>query len=211
MFRFSMENMKLSVVIPVYNEEKTIGKVLSKIPKEHEIIVVDDGSTDNSYKIAKSFGAKVIRHNKNLGYDRAIRTGIENSKTDVIVTLDADGEHNPKEIPKLIKKLKHVDIVLGERETLPRFSEKLIAWLVRRRIKNIRDATTGFRAIKKSAMDKINTKNMGFGANMVLQAKKNKLKIGFVKVSSIRRKHPRIKTLKIIKFIFSLIKNVIWF
>ena len=103
--------MKLIVIIPAYNEELTIGSVIKSIPEVNgrisktEILVVNDGSTDNTEKIALENGAIVVNHLSNKGVGMAFRTGIENAlkrKADVIVNVDADGQFNPLDVPKLI-------------------------------------------------------------------------------------------------------------
>jgi len=109
------------VVIPAYNEEKNIGKVLAGVKKYTEnIIVVDDGSKDRTSQIAKSYGAEVFRHFINRGLGGALGTGIKaalSKEADIILTLDADGQHDPDEIPKLIEPIKkgEADIVIGSR------------------------------------------------------------------------------------------------
>src|SRR3989344_5023122 len=103
--------MKLIVIIPAYNEERTIGSVIKSIPEVNgrisktEVLVVNDGSTDNTEKIALENGAIVVNHFSNKGVGMAFRTGIENAlkrKADVIVNVDADGQFNPLDVPKLI-------------------------------------------------------------------------------------------------------------
>ncbi|MBD3201152.1 MAG: glycosyltransferase, partial [Candidatus Lokiarchaeota archaeon] len=112
----------ISVVIPLYNEENSIGKVLNCIPNHlnYEIIVVDDGSTDNSIlevKKVENLKIRLIRHKTNQGYGAAILTGLKHARGEIIVTLDSDGQHNPKEIPKVIEPIlnNNADIVIGSR------------------------------------------------------------------------------------------------
>jgi len=102
----------LSIIIPAYNEEKTILQILNLIKKvnlgkysiKKEIIVVSDGSVDNTVKLAKSVkGVKVIEKTKNRGKGAAVRTGIQNSNGDIIIIQDADLEYNPEEYYKIIK------------------------------------------------------------------------------------------------------------
>ncbi len=102
--------MKLSIIIPVYNEEKTIRQLLEKVQKvefpgiEKEIIVIDDGSTDQTKSILDSMkGLAIVSHKKNQGKGMAVRTGIKNSSGDYIVIQDADLEYNPQDIIKLVK------------------------------------------------------------------------------------------------------------
>ena len=112
----------ISVIIPIYNEERSIRGVVDRIPNHHqyEILLVDDGSTDNSLenvKVIRNRHIKIVKHNSNKGYGAAILTGIASAKGDIIVTMDSDGQHNPEEIPKLIKPIinKQADIVIGSR------------------------------------------------------------------------------------------------
>lgn len=119
--------MKLSIIIPVYNEEKTIDKLLNKVievklPKniDKEIIVVDDGSTDESKNFLKNIkikGVKKIFHEKNLGKGAAVKTGIKNSTGDLIIIQDADLEYDPSFYKLLIKPIlkKEAQVVYGSR------------------------------------------------------------------------------------------------
>lgn len=115
--------MKLSIIIPVFNEEKTILKILERlkkanIPVENEIIVVDDGSTDGTReKLKRVKGAKILLHKKNQGKGAAVKTGIKASSGDYIIIQDADLEYNPNEIENLLKPIleKKTDVVYGTR------------------------------------------------------------------------------------------------
>ena len=101
--------MKLSIIVPVFNEEKTILQILEKvkkadIPTVHEIIVVDDGSTDGTREKLKSIkGVKIILHKKNQGKGAAVKTGIKAANGDYILVQDADLEYNPNQIKDLLK------------------------------------------------------------------------------------------------------------
>lgn len=118
---------KLVVIIPSYNEEKTIGKVIREIPRKIsglnkvEILVIDDGSKDSTVKVAKGAGAdNIISHSTNKGVGVAFSTGIENAlkmDADVIVNIDADGQFNPDDIAKLVTPIlkKEADMVTGTR------------------------------------------------------------------------------------------------
>lgn len=121
--------MKLSIVVPVYNEEKTILQIIEKVKKvnfpiENEIIIVDDGSYDSTReKLKKIKGAKVILHEKNQGKGSAVKTGIKNSTGDYIIIQDADLEYNPNQIKDLLKPIleKKAEVVYGTR--LKRFPD----------------------------------------------------------------------------------------
>ena len=125
-----MDNIKsISVVIPVYNEEENIPKlydelkqVLEKLPYEYEIIFVDDGSTDSSYEILKELAekdhhVKVIKFRRNYGQTAAMYAGFQYASGDVIITMDGDLQNDPRDIPKLLEKIKEgYDIVSGWRK-----------------------------------------------------------------------------------------------
>jgi glycosyltransferase involved in cell wall biosynthesis len=113
--------LKLSVIVPAYNEENSILEALKNIKKHtklsDEIIVVDDGSKDDTFKNAKKAGVKVLRHEKNKGYGAALKTGIREAKNDYILIIDADGTYPAERIPELRKYLPEAEMVVGERVT----------------------------------------------------------------------------------------------
>src|SRR3989344_7917254 len=119
--------MKVFVMIPAYNEEFAIEKVIKEIKqasKNYKILVIDDGSRDNTYNIAKKCGANyVIRNKKNLGLAQSFKRGLEEClklKADIIVNIDADSQYNALEIPRLIQPIldEKADIVLTDRKVL---------------------------------------------------------------------------------------------
>lgn len=141
---------KVSVVIPAFNEGSRISNVLNElIPYGYEVIVIDDGSTDATAEISHDLGVKVVRQNKS-GYINAIKNGFRHANGDICVTFDADGEHDPKDISKLIKPIlaNKADIVLGKRSHIPRVSERFISWITSFKI-SMHDTGTGLRAIRK--------------------------------------------------------------
>jgi len=116
--------MKLSIIIPVFNEEDTVGEIIKRVKKvklrkvEKEIIVVDDASTDATERIlSKIKGIELFRHKKNLGKGAAISTGLAKSKGDIILIQDADLEYNPKDYPRLIEPIlnNRTKVVYGSR------------------------------------------------------------------------------------------------
>lgn len=122
-----VKKIKLSIIIPAYNEENTVGKILKEIEKinlkrvEKEFIVINDGSTDNTERVIKNFtkkfnNIKLINHKNNMGKGKAIRTGFKYATGDVILIQDADLEYSPKDIPKLLKEiLEGENVVYGSR------------------------------------------------------------------------------------------------
>jgi len=125
---------KIAVLIPAKNEQKNIKKVILLFRKFGKVFVVDDNSDDNTYIISKKFAYKIIRSNKNLGYDGAIRFGISNIinskiKLDYLLTVDADGEHSNRYVKQFIKKMSKYDIIIGSRNKLNRFSEYFVSFI----------------------------------------------------------------------------------
>ena len=161
--RMSIENFEVSVILPAYNEAEIIGKVVEQIAdilleKEisHEIIVVDDGSDDQTAAVARSAGARICQHPYNIGNGAAVKTGIRNARGDVLVMLDADGQHQPEDIPRLLEKIGSFDMVVGartqksdtafHRDIANRIYNGLASYVCNRKID---DLTSGFRAIKR--------------------------------------------------------------
>jgi len=127
----SKERFRVAIVIPAFNEDKTIGQVVKSITEYGTVIVVNDASTDNTTEEAKKMGAIVINHLRNKGYDAALNSGFEKASEldfDAIITFDADGQHSANLLPEYINKLgKGVDLVLGIRPKTQRFSEWFFA------------------------------------------------------------------------------------
>jgi len=160
--------------IPAYNEEKTIAKVILKARKYvDKVIVCDDGSTDMTAEIAKALGAEVIRHERNMGYGAAIGSLFWKAReegADIMITLDADGQHDPNDIPRLIKPIieGEADIVIGsrfltEKAEIPTYRKigiKIINWITGAKTKNISDTQSGYRAYSKRILLKAEQNNL---------------------------------------------------
>ncbi len=190
----SNDDIKILVCIPAFNEAKTIAEIIRKSKKYADgIIVYDDGSTDDTYEVANSAGATVIRNPKNNGYGVAIRSLFQAAKeqnADIMVTLDSDGQHNPDQIPQLIEPLlkQRFDMVIGSRflnnndkEKIPRyrsFGIKTITKLTQAAsYGGITDSQSGFRAYNKNALSKINLfeDGMAVSIEILLRAKEKNL------------------------------------
>ncbi|MBN2105723.1 glycosyltransferase family 2 protein [bacterium] len=159
---------EVSIIVPAYNESKGIGITLEKLknmaqPNRWEIIVVDDGSTDDTHTIAESYKVKVIRHKRNLGYGASLKTGIRQAIYEIICITDADGTYPSSAIPMLVQDLVNheQDMVVGARTghqvKIPKarsmakwFLKKLSDWIVE---DNIPDFNSGLRVIRRNALD----------------------------------------------------------
>jgi len=162
--------------IPAFDEEKTIGDVVKKcLLYADKVIVCDDGSSDNTAKIAKESGAQVISHNKNLGYGAAIISLFERARqenVDIMITLDGDGQHAPNQIPLLVDALIHhnLDVVAGSRflgkksnsSGYRKLGIKIITAASNTGTDlKLTDAQSGFRAYSKKAIDMIHPTERG--------------------------------------------------
>ena len=142
--------LKITAVIPAYNEASRIVRTLNQIkPFVDEIIVVDDASLDATADLAKKHGATVFTQTKNEGYINAIKYGFKKASGDIVITIDADGELPANEIPNLVKPIidGSADMVQGHRNSVPRPSERVLTWLAQKKI-NVGDSGTGLRAIR---------------------------------------------------------------
>lgn len=158
------ENPDVSVVIPALNEAKVIGDVIKEVVDvlerngwRHEIIVVDDGSTDATVAVAVEAGARVIPHPYNKGNGAAVKSGIRAARGELLVMMDGDGQHHGKDIPKLLAPIRSegYDMVVGARTSGTQQWHRAMANTVYNRFAGyltgfkIRDLTSGFRAIRR--------------------------------------------------------------
>jgi glycosyltransferase involved in cell wall biosynthesis len=115
-----MRSPKVAVVMAVFNEEQIVGSVLQEMPEGVDVIIVDDGSTDDTVQIATAFGAEIIRHLINLGQGVALTIGFRAALMrdyDIIIEMDGDGQHDPHDIPRFVTTLQETgcDFVVGSR------------------------------------------------------------------------------------------------
>ena len=167
------EMTSVSAVIPARNERERIAQVIKETRGlVDEVIVVDDGSSDGTGRIARELGARVIANEHGRGYVAALKTGFENAQGDLVVTLDADGEHVPRDIPRLIQPILDgkADLVFGKREEIPRFSERLICGLARLKVR-VRDSGSGFRALRRELALKLSLRGRCTCGIFALEAK----------------------------------------
>ncbi len=190
--------MKTVAVIPCYNEEVAIGSVVLKAREQVEkVLVVDDGSTDATAEIARAAGANVISHEKNEGKGAAIKTALEyvaGNGFDTLVLLDGDAQHDPNQIPLLLKPFQrdNADIVIGYRSPEQMPFHRRVGRQVLDYTTGISGATTdsqsGFRALNRRAVDALESKNLrgnGFSieSEMLLAAEELNLNIQEVPIT----------------------------
>ena len=204
-FQASNTGHKIGVLagIAAYNEARYVGSIVLQARQyADEVIVVDDGSTDNTARVAELSGATVIRHDENRGKGTAIQSILAEAKKrnpDVLVLLDADSQHDPNEIPVLIKPISEgFDLVIGSREAqkhkTPRYrriGQKVLLRSTRLASKtNISDSESGFRALSPKAINELDLKARGFAieSEMITRAADKNLKITEVPISNIYTK-----------------------
>lgn len=182
-------------VIPAYNEEATMAKVVLQAQRYVDrVIVCDDGSADMTGEIARALGAIVLKHKMNLGKGVALRTLFAKAReidADIIVTLDADGQHDAGEIPLLVKAMRtcHADIVVGSRfiggnnnNNIPRsriLGNRFLSMLTDGRVA---DTQSGFRVYNKAAIDSLVPMETGMGVDSELLIKAREMGLRVVEV-----------------------------
>jgi glycosyltransferase involved in cell wall biosynthesis len=203
------EEFSVSVVIPVFNEELTIGDIVArtrstleqfKLP--YEVLVIDDGSVDRSAEISQASEAVVLRE-AHQGKGHALRLGFKRAKGDVIVALDSDGSHQPEEIPLILRSMMEnkVDFVIGSRflntdvniakiPRVNRIGNKMFNNLMQLLTgMKITDSQSGFRAIRSSVIEKMKLKSRGYEveSEMLVKALKMGVRVAEIPISFEQR------------------------
>lgn len=190
---------KVAVLLPAYNEEVSIASmILLSLQYADEVIVIDDGSSDRTSEVSRLAGATVLSHTTNKGKGAALKTGFKYAQDyDIIVTIDADGQHNPSEIPDVIKPIMEdrADIVNGSRyisgkdtttPTYRRVGQTVLdnATYLASGVK-LTDTQSGFRAFSSKSIEYFNFDPNGFGieSDMLIEASVNKLRIVEVEIT----------------------------
>lgn len=214
--------MKICVVIPTYNEAKAIAGVIREI-RQHalDVVVIDDGSWDNTSEIARETGAIVLRNENNEGKGASLVKGFHhalNSGFDAVITMDGDGQHLPEEIPYFIRLATYSNsgIFIGNRmfkiKSMPIsrvITNKFMSWLISSLAgQNIPDTQCGFRLIKRGTLEKIKLKTSKYEteSEIIIQASRLGFKIESVPIKTIyngekSQINPVTDTLRFIKFI----------
>ena len=192
--------MKITVGIPAYNEEKNIAKIIVKLKKTvDQILVCDDGSTDSTCAIAESLGVTVIKHQKNSGYGMAIRSIFLKAReinADVLVTIDADGQHKVEDINKIIKPIVdgQADISIGSRfltedDNTPSYRKlgvKIITKVTNSSLsEKVTDAQSGFRAYNNKVLQSLTPSDSGMGISTEILIKSSNLGLKIAEVPTV--------------------------
>lgn len=222
---------EVSIIIPAYNEEQSIGETLDQVKGAmdqsgfaHEIIVVDDGSTDGTARIAKESGVKLLQHPSNLGYGASLKAGIRRARYAVIAITDADGSYPSWKIPALLESIDECDMVVGARVG-GRVSIPLIRrpakWLLTRLAnylvgKEIPDLNSGLRVFKKEialAFFRVLPSGFSFTATITLALLANDYEVKFVPIDY----YPRVGRSKIrpvqdtLNFLSLIVRTVMYY
>jgi len=221
--------MKLVVIIPAFNEEENIGKVIKSIPrkilgvKDVKVLVVNDGSKDNTIEIAMNAGAdKIVSLRTNMGVGSAFMTGIRNAISigaDIVVTVDADSQFDSNQIPELLIPIlnKQLDVVIGSRflqgkpKGIPKIKymgnkifTKIVSWSVGQKFT---DTQCGFRAYSREALYNISIVNdFTYTQEVLIDLKFKKMKIGEIPVSI---KYDEKRKSRVVKSIFGYSNRVL--
>ena len=211
---------KVWIIIPAHNEENHIEEVIKKTKRFAEnILVVDDGSKDKTSIIAERSGAFVLKHIVNLGKGAALKTGCEyaiKKGAEKIVVLDADGQHDPKEIPKFVKALDNTDIVFGYRRlnrNMPfvlRYGNWFIFFMAKLLFGlKIADTQCGYRAFRSNAYNKIkwNATDYSMESEMIANTGKAHLKYSQIPIETIYS--DKYKGTTVIDG-FKIVLNMVW-
>ena len=223
------KNKPVSVIIPAFNEEEGIEKVLAQLKslnlgEKSEIIVVDDGSTDQTFRMASINGVKVIRHEQNMGYGAALKTGIRHAKNEIIVITDADGSYPIKNIPTILVNMEHADMVVGARvgkkARIPIY-RKPAKWFINTLANHlsgikIPDLNSGLRAMRKEKVERffsILPEKFSFTTTITLAFLTNGYSVKYTPIEYYKRKgkskiHPIKDTLNFIQLI---IRTIMYF
>ncbi len=215
--------MKTCVLIPLFNGEAVIGRLVREVVKYiNRCFVVDDGSTDRTSKVASQAGALILRHERNLGKGASLRTGFDRvlkEGYDAVITMDGDGQHDPRDIPRFIEKAEgsSAGIILGDRmgdkENMPlirQLTNKVMSSIISRICgQRIADSQCGYRLIKNELLKKLNlfTSRFEIESEVLIKASRLNFKVESIPITTIylnqkSRIKPISDTIRFFKLLF---------
>ncbi len=223
--------LKICVLIPSYNESKTISALVKMIKAQGlDVLVIDDGSIDSTSAIAKQAGAGVLRQDTNRGKGAALKEAFRfvlKKDYQAVITMDADGQHHPEDIPHFIEAAANskAGMVIGNRMSSSQgmppirwLTNKLMSFLISiicRR--NIRDSQCGFRLIKRALLEKLHpiSDNYEIESEIIIQASRLGFQIKFIPVQTIYASqtsqiNPVIDTIRFFRFILKILGDKKW-
>lgn len=217
--------MKACVIIPTYNESRTIGGIVADIKKRGlDVLVIDDGSTDDTGRIAQMHGARLITHIKNRGKGASLKRGFRHALRedyDAVVVIDGDGQHNPEDVSRFIKAADDTgaELIVGNRMNdtahmplLRRLTNSCMSRLISRFSgQHIPDSQCGFRLIKRNVLENIRLISFNFEieSEILLAAAKKRFKILSIPIKTIyqgeaSKINPAIDTFRFIRMLFNI-------
>lgn len=220
--------MNTCVIIPTYNEEKTIGDIIERIKDQGlSVLIIDDGSTDNTAQIAKEKSAILIRNSHNQGKGAALIKGydyIKRNAFDSVITMDGDGQHLPEDIPNFLETARRsqYEFFIGNRMLKPhgmpllrQLTNRVMSWFISLIIgQKISDTQCGFRLIKRSLLEKINFTTHRFETETEILLKSGKLgyRIISIPVRTVylhekSQINPLVDTIRFVRFVFREVIN----
>lgn len=188
-----MDRSRVAIIIPAYNEEATIAHVIEQVHNHGLVIVVDDGSQDQTAKKAESFGAVVVLHTKNLGYDHALDSGFQKAcalNCQYAITIDADGQHTPSIIKEYVDRLdQSCDLVLGIRDKKQRLSEKFFGF-VTQQLYSVQDPLCGMKGYRMDLYRRLGHFDSydSVGTELALFGVKNHCRYEQIIITTVERK-----------------------
>ena len=189
-----MKNNSLAIVIPAFNENETIIDVILSVQKYGSVIIVNDGSSDSTLESVKSTSATIISHEKNLGYEASLSSGINyaiNKKYQYIITIDADGELNPLSVPDFLNKLNQgFGMVIGSRQKKNRAIENLFGILSSNLLNGVHDPLCGMKGYSYDLCKKygfFDNRKM-IGTELLAYAIRDNVSISEILVTTKKRK-----------------------
>ena len=228
-----MKNSSIYTIVPSYNAEHTIQKVVSGLLDcglPMQIIVVDDGSSDNTFDVCRQFDIRILRHERNKGKGAALRTGFRhalNEGAELLFTLDSDGQHDPGDLLKLYDELnrQNFDIVIGSRmqNTKPMPFHRILSNVITSRLLSwktgqcIEDSQSGLRLIRANVLRNITLKATKFEleSELLIKADLQNFRIGTVGVHTIYQvngteSRSYVEAMDVIRFISLYLKSLTW-